>query len=288
MNGSDRIQTSTEFAGRVAMVLNSGTAGRISGMSYTDAANAVSRATNDWLLEEWLARDERLLGSMVVSLRHPESAAEEIRRVGSDDRVVQLIVSYPPELIGRRMFRPVFEAVVECGLVLNIEAGGGFCGINRGYFGVGHPASMFEFEVLTKLSPLAQIINLIAEGVFDRYPDLRVTVSGSTAGWVPFTMALMDTQYSASGVDVSLDRLPSEYLPVHVRLTTAGQPRPDVAAAGAQDSAPWDETILVFGPGASVPGGDNGTDDTWDALVNSTLVRKAYAHYRLAGSAAQL
>ena len=39
-------------------------------------------AYNDWLLENWLERDERLRAVLVVPAQFPEAAAAEIRRIG--------------------------------------------------------------------------------------------------------------------------------------------------------------------------------------------------------------
>jgi len=46
-------------------------------------ATALARAYNDWLVEEWLPRDERLRGSLVVAPQDPSGAAKEIRRLGA-------------------------------------------------------------------------------------------------------------------------------------------------------------------------------------------------------------
>jgi len=59
---------------------------------------------------------------------------------------------------------------------------------------------------------------LIAAGVFDRHPDLRVMVSEGGATWGPFIADRLDEAYRqhASAVRPTLRRLPSEYLYEHV------------------------------------------------------------------------
>lgn len=58
------------------------------------------------------------------------------------------------------------------------------------------------------------VSKLIASGVFDRYPDLRVIVSEGGATWGPFVADRLDEAYRqhASAVRPRLRRLPSEYL----------------------------------------------------------------------------
>src|SRR5580692_7483917 len=43
-----------------------------------DMAVAFTRALNDWIVKEWLDRDARLRGSIVVPMQNVESAVEEI------------------------------------------------------------------------------------------------------------------------------------------------------------------------------------------------------------------
>jgi predicted TIM-barrel fold metal-dependent hydrolase len=58
------------------------------------------------------------------------------------------------------------------------------------------------------------VTKLIAGGVFDRFPDLRVIVSEGGATWGPFLADRLDEGYRqhASAVRPTLRKLPSEYL----------------------------------------------------------------------------
>src|ERR1700736_1944324 len=48
-------------------------------------AAGLCRGDNNGLLTQWLARDPRLRGLLVVTPQHPEAAAAEIRRLGERD-----------------------------------------------------------------------------------------------------------------------------------------------------------------------------------------------------------
>ena len=57
-----------------------------------DLANALMRATNDWMASVWLDADARWRGSMVVNVNDPEASAAEIRRISADSRFVQVLL----------------------------------------------------------------------------------------------------------------------------------------------------------------------------------------------------
>ena len=48
-----------------------------------DFAAGLAHAYNDWLIGEWLVKDDRFLGSVCVAAQNPAAAVEEIERVGS-------------------------------------------------------------------------------------------------------------------------------------------------------------------------------------------------------------
>ena len=56
-------------------------------------AAGLCRGYNDWLLAEWLEREPRLRGPLVVTPQHPEAAAAEIRRLGEREEIAGV---FPP------------------------------------------------------------------------------------------------------------------------------------------------------------------------------------------------
>jgi ABC-type dipeptide/oligopeptide/nickel transport system ATPase component len=69
------------FALEVA-ILTGEEAIEVSTLANPHYAQALAQAYNDWLVEEWLRRDARLRGSLVVAPQDPHGAASEIRRHG--------------------------------------------------------------------------------------------------------------------------------------------------------------------------------------------------------------
>src|SRR2546421_1386831 len=88
-------------------------------------AAAVAAAINDWLREEFLARDERLRASLVVSAISTDDAVSEIERVGSDPRYVQVLLPVRSDVPwGNKNNHAIFAAARAAGLQIGLHAWG--------------------------------------------------------------------------------------------------------------------------------------------------------------------
>jgi predicted TIM-barrel fold metal-dependent hydrolase len=193
-------------------------------------AAALATAVNAWLQEEWLARDERFLASMVVAVDDPDTAVAEIRRVGADPRFVQVLVAARSwEPLGRRRYWPIWEAAVEHGLAVGIHAGG-LAG--PAPTPVGAYDSFFE-EYVGGFSLLqTQLISFIAEGVLAAHPDLRLCLLEGGVTWLPTFLWKLDTEWKGLRREIPwVRRRPSEYVREQVRMSTQPLDAPDDLAA---------------------------------------------------------
>jgi predicted TIM-barrel fold metal-dependent hydrolase len=215
--------------GVASAVFNPGLAGGLSATGNSDYANAVARAVNDWLVAEWIERDDRILGTITTTLKDPIAAAAEIRRLGDHERMAQVIVAHPPRLLGDRALDPVWEAAQEYGLPVALEAAGAFAGVNPGLTTAGHPASRFEYEASWIHGAQPHLLNMISQGVFDRFPDLRLILNGFGAAWLPSLIWRLQAELRRCP-DESLSPLtglPEDYVRRHVRVTTGRLDLPD-------------------------------------------------------------
>jgi predicted TIM-barrel fold metal-dependent hydrolase len=89
-------------------------------------ALAMTRAINDWNLDRWLSRDERLFGVVLVPCQTPEEGAAEIRRVGGHERIAAILLATAAlgKTLGHPVYDPIFRAAVELGLPLVLHRGG--------------------------------------------------------------------------------------------------------------------------------------------------------------------
>jgi uncharacterized protein len=89
-------------------------------------ATALASAYNDWVLENWLEKDDRLRSSITVAAQEPRDAAREIDRLGSDPRFVQVILpAVAHHVFGRPYYWPIFEAAQRNDLVVAFHQSGG-------------------------------------------------------------------------------------------------------------------------------------------------------------------
>jgi Predicted metal-dependent hydrolase of the TIM-barrel fold len=185
-----------------------------------NVANALARAANDWQVETYLARDSRFLGSVCVNLGDPLAAAAEIRRIGKHPRMVQVLTcGESVHLFGHRAYDPVYEACCELGLPFAVHPG------TEGSFGsstpVGRPSGYFEWHNSLPLTFQAHLGSLVAEGVFEKFPELRVVLVEGGVSWLAPLLWRMDKNFKAlRGTVPWLREAPSDYVLRHCRFTT--------------------------------------------------------------------
>jgi predicted TIM-barrel fold metal-dependent hydrolase len=186
-------------------------------------ATALARAYNDWLIENWLERDERLRGTVTIAAQEPEAAAREIDRVGAHPQFVQVgLPAAPYDVFGRRFYHPIFEAAERNGLVV------GFHQSNRTETAVGHPPYYIEWHTNISQAWQCQLVGLVAHGVFDRFEELRVAMIESSWTWVPSLMWRFDHNYRSLRREVPwVKRMPSEYIRERVRFSTQPMEYPE-------------------------------------------------------------
>ena len=198
-----------------------------------DFAAALCRAINDWVAAEWLAREPRLRASILLPLQDTALAVAEIERRADDPRFVQVLVPAAGETpLGRRQFWPVWEAAARHRLPLCIHAGSTFrhaTGSN------GWPSYYLEDYVLNTHAFQAQLLSLVSEGVFTKFPDLTVVCAESGFTWLPqFLWRSVKTWRSMRAEVPWVDRPPAEIIRDSVRFTLQPSDAPPDPAQLAQ------------------------------------------------------
>ena len=86
---------------------------------------ALCAGVNDWLRGEFLERDDRLRGSLVLPTLDPDAAVAEIERLGAHPGFVQVLLPVRTEApYGNPRHHRVWEAAERAGLVVGLHAWG--------------------------------------------------------------------------------------------------------------------------------------------------------------------
>ncbi|MGH2910212.1 MAG: amidohydrolase family protein [Solirubrobacteraceae bacterium] len=194
----------------------------VSCLPHPQLAAALATAYNRWLIEQWLARDERLRGSLVIASQDAPRAAQEIRAFGEHPQIVQVILSGgAPAGYGDMRYEPILDAAVELGLPVAIHVGAEGLGMNPPPTATGHPAYYVEWHTLLPAAAQSHLVSLICRGAFARRPELRLVLVEAGVSWLPSLLWRLDANWKALRSEIPWVREPpSETVSRQVRFTT--------------------------------------------------------------------
>jgi predicted TIM-barrel fold metal-dependent hydrolase len=142
----------------------------------------VCRAYNDWMAETYLQHPSgKFQAAAILPMQVPEAAVAELRRVVETLNfcAVTLPAHGLVNHLGSPQYFPVYEAAQDLGVAVSahggIHVGFGFDDFNvfAPAHALGHPLSM-----------LVSLGGMLFNGVFDRFPRLRVAYLEGGAAWI--------------------------------------------------------------------------------------------------------
>ncbi len=183
-----------------------------------DMAAALCAAVNDWTAKELLDREPRLRASILLPVHNPALALREIERLAPDRRFVQvLLLAMGEMLLGRRTYWPIYAAAEKHGLAIGIHAGSTY---HHAPTPSGWPAHRVEDYVAQSAGFESQLLSFLTEGVFQKFPALKLVLIESGVTWLPTLLWRTNKTWRGVRPEVPwIDRPPAELLREHVRLT---------------------------------------------------------------------
>ena len=176
-----------------------------------DFAIDVARAYNDWLYQAYLQKSPKFKSIGLIPMQEPEEAVKELRRIVEELGFSGAMI---PSMglkghLGSREYWPIYAEAARLGCCLGIH-GGAHEGLGMDYLnpyapvhGLGHPfGQMIAFA------------GMIFNGVFDKFPNLRVGFLEGGVAWLLLCLERFDrswethVQYDPEGAYLQL--LPGE------------------------------------------------------------------------------
>jgi predicted TIM-barrel fold metal-dependent hydrolase len=180
-----------------------------------DLTNAVVSAYNDWHIDELAGgHPGRFIPLAIVPTYDPQAMVAEINRVAAKGCTAVSLPETPygvglPAFDEDGYWDPVFGALCDHDMAMCLHIGGAFGLLQR--------ARTANEDNLIIMSPQLSAVatsDLMAGGIFRRYPSLKVAMSEGGIGWIPFFLDRMDRHvwnHRWTGIKVAADdRTPSE------------------------------------------------------------------------------
>jgi uncharacterized protein len=206
--------------------------GPLNGGGQTDEeSHALSVATNLWQAACWLDGEnnwhQRYRGSISAAIEMPDEAAREIEHWAGHPYMSQvLIYAEPRPAWGHPKYDPIWDAATRHDLPVA-------CHLGRGQHNelpmspVGFMTYNHDLMVTYSMLAANQVMSLVFDGVFDRFPSLQIVLIEHAYNWILPLMWRMDAIYAARGSETGLKRRPSEYVKDHIWFTTQPMDYPE-------------------------------------------------------------
>jgi predicted TIM-barrel fold metal-dependent hydrolase len=203
-------------------------------MFHQAAVTATSQAYNDYLIHEVIPASPRIKCEIMVNHRNPEAGAEEIRRVGDNPSFVSVYTEFGGnyEPLGSFKHDPIFEAAAERNLVVTSHVGAFWQQFTPLHQGARTWTELFG--IASCGISMSYIASMIMQGLFDKWPNLKIILKEGGFWWMPEFQARADDFYLNHPNDIKLverklesgkkflDKMPSEYFASNIRF--ASQP----------------------------------------------------------------
>ena len=210
-------------------VLTGGPGQVASTMMDVDYGSAVCRAFNDFSMEHWIAKDSRYRLLLHINSQDPVGAVAEIDRLGPHPAVCGIMLGCgSPRPFGNRVYHPIYEACVRHDLAVAMHFGAEGTGTSPPPSAGGYPSYYIEGRQLRSSYYAVHVVSFIFEGVFEKFPTLRMGLLEAGFAWIAPLMWKMDLDWKGLRRQTPwVKELPSHYLKKHMRFATQPMEEPD-------------------------------------------------------------
>ncbi len=184
--------------------------------------NALAALANDRLAEAAHRYPGRIAGLAAFAPLDPERAAREIERAVAKLGFKGAVIKSHSggQYLDDPKFSPIFEALQTLDAPLYIHP-------RNPAPDMAKPLDVFGFKVgwSWAVETATHVVRLIGNGVFDRFPRLRIVIGHMGEG-LPFLLDRIDNRYdwehAIAGIAPKLKRKPSDYVRDNIVVSTSG------------------------------------------------------------------
>jgi len=177
-----------------------------------EVAAETCRAYNNWLSDFCRLDPTRLFGMGIVPLQDIGLAVQEARRIR--DLGLRGIISRPERFKDLALYDDRCDALWAVAAADDLAIGihGSFGSRMPGFSTGRYRENVFyDHMIAHPFGQMAVVMDLIAGGVLDRFPTLRVGFFESGLGWIPYWLDRLDEHFEVMGHHTPwLKRRPSE------------------------------------------------------------------------------
>ncbi|MGE0824051.1 MAG: amidohydrolase family protein [Candidatus Binatia bacterium] len=189
-------------------------------------AAAHARAYNTWMLEVCSGYRQRLFPVGHLTLRHPGEAAKELQRLAKADVKTIFVGALPIDgkSFGHSDYDPVWAAAQDLNIAVGIHLVVHSHYLGNEWYKDRDPGFMF-LSMNTIQDPRMALTTMVYDGVFERFPRLRVATIESASGWVAEWLERLDYRFSYMGHTSQMKRPASEYFARNIWISADPQER---------------------------------------------------------------
>lgn len=176
-------------------------------------AVAICRAYNNFVSEEFMKVDSRLIGVALLPLQDPLEAVRELRRAVTElhmpGAMLPAVGLRSP--LGDAQYHPIYAEAERLGVMLGVHA----TVREPASYGAGGFDRFIEVHQLSHpFAQMQQLTSMVFQGVPEKYPRLRLAFMEAGCSWVPFWLDRMDGEWELRGAieAPACKRKPSDYV----------------------------------------------------------------------------
>ena len=178
-------------------------------ISDNDYLIALTKAYNNYVHEKWLRYSPRFKSVALMPFPEVEESIKEMRRCVTELGFSGVFVAAAGfGMVGDKKYHPFYSEAEKLGAAIAVHGG------HTPVQGVQYTKFIYSHTLSFPISLMMQLMHMTYEGVFEKFPKLRVGYLEAGCTWVPYMLDRMDEEWELRGSfdTPNCKKKPSEYV----------------------------------------------------------------------------